>query len=72
MYLGYQDTQKGYYFLINALSKLDNCLKQNVNIVLAVCDIHKRKALKRLKGFNNITIYNGYKHDLSKKYYLGC
>ena len=55
-YMGYKRHDKGYYFLIDALSKLPKPKK--INLVLAVKGLNKVK----LK-LNNVTVYNGYKHD---------
>lgn len=66
-YLGYERIDKGYYFLLDSLAKLDELTKQKINVVLAVANIHKNEALEKLKGFNNVKIYNGYKHEQLKE-----
>lgn len=62
-YLGYERIDKGYFFLLNALSKLDEKIKTKMNVVLAVAHIHENDARKKLNGFNNVKIYNGYRHE---------
>lgn len=61
-YLGYEREDKGYFFLINALSKLDNNVASNINVVLAVKNIHKKYIENKLDNFNEVIIYNGYSH----------
>ena len=74
-YLGYERIDKGYFFFIESLAKLDESIKEKINVVLAVKDIHQEKALQTLSGFNNIEIYNGYSHkelpDILSKVNLG-
>lgn len=60
-YLGYERVDKGFFFFVDALSKLDKHIAKNINVVFAVSKIHK-KNLEKLNGFNDIIIYNGYSH----------
>lgn len=62
-YLGYERVDKGYFFLIDALSKLNKEVAASMNIVLAVQNIHKKYVENRLSNFNQVIIYNGYSHN---------
>ena len=62
-YLGYERIDKGFFFFIEALSKLDKSIAQNINIVLAVSKIHRKNYIGKLDNFNNVTVYNGYTHS---------
>lgn len=66
-YLGYPRVDKGYYFLLDGLSKLPDHIKTKINVTLAVANINEGHALNNLKGFNKINIYNGYNHDNIKQ-----
>ena len=61
-YIGYERIDKGFFFLINSLSKLDKDISKKINIVLAVSDIHKKNYKEQLKNFNKVIVYNGYTH----------
>lgn len=66
-YLGYKKVDKGYYFLVDALSKLPIDYKRRINIVLAVANLNPDTINNQLENFNNIQVYNGYTHkDLPK------
>lgn len=60
-YLGYERVDKGFFFLIDALSKLDKNISKNINIVFAVPKLHKKR-LSKLVDFNKIIVYDGYTH----------
>lgn len=62
-YLGYERIDKGFFFLIESLSKLDNDLANKINVVLAVKDIHKENYEEKLKKFNKVIVHNGYTHE---------
>lgn len=62
-YLGYERIDKGFFFFIEALSKLDKETAKNINVVLAVAKIHKENYEHQLKHFNKVIVYNGYTHD---------
>lgn len=62
-YLGYQRVDKGYYFLLDALSSLDETISANINVVLAVKNIDSKLANEKLSKFNKVKIYNGYTHE---------
>lgn len=62
-YLGYERIDKGFFFFIDALSKLDAEFAKHINVVLAVSNIHKKNYLGKLDKFNNVIVYNGYSHD---------
>ncbi|MBD5405589.1 glycosyltransferase family 4 protein [bacterium] len=66
-YLGYERIDKGYFFLLDALSELDDSVKSKLNIILAVAHIHEKEARKKLNGFNSVKIYNGYNHQQLKE-----
>lgn len=61
-YLGYERVDKGYFFLIDALSKLNKEVASNINVVLAVKNIHKKNIENKLDNFNQVIIHNGYSH----------
>ena len=61
-YLGYERIDKGFFFFIDALSKLDKNVAKDINIVLAVANLHD-KNIKKLKHFNKIIVYKGYTHE---------
>ncbi len=74
-YLGYERIDKGFFFLMEALSNLDKEIAKNMNVVLAVSRIHKENYEDKLKNFNNVIVYNGYSHkelpDILKEVNLG-
>lgn len=61
-YLGYERVDKGFFFLIDALSKLDKDIASKINIVLAVAKLHKENIVGKLDNFNKVIIHNGYTH----------
>ncbi|MGN1154363.1 MAG: glycosyltransferase, partial [Candidatus Gastranaerophilaceae bacterium] len=62
-YLGYERIDKGFFFLIDALSKLDKEIAKNINVVLAVAHIHKENYVDKLDNFNKVIVHNGYTHE---------
>ena len=62
-YLGYERVDKGFFFLINALSKLDKEIASKINIVFAVAKLHKENIVGKLDKFNKVIVYNGYTHE---------
>ena len=74
-YLGYERIDKGYYFFIDALSKINKEIASKINIVLAVSKIHKNSYEGKLDHFNDVIVYNGYTHstlpDILKNVNLG-
>lgn len=66
-YLGYERIDKGYFFLLEALSELDDTIKSKLNVVLAVANIREKEARNKLQGFNNVKIYKGYNHEQLKE-----
>ncbi len=62
-YLGYERTEKGFFFLMDALAKLDSDLAGKINVVLAVANIHRKNVFPALTMFHDVKIYNGYRHD---------
>ena len=61
-YLGYERIDKGYFFFVDALSRLDKEVAKQINVVLAVSRIHKHTYEGKLNNFNNVEIHNGYTH----------
>lgn len=62
-YLGYERIDKGFFFFIDALSKLDKEIAKNINVVLAVSYIHKENYQGKLDNFNKVIVHNGYTHN---------
>jgi glycosyltransferase involved in cell wall biosynthesis len=62
-YLGYKRIDKGFFFLIDALSKLDKEIASRINIVFAVAKLKRKNVEEILNNFNKVTIHNGYKHS---------
>lgn len=61
-YLGYEKIDKGYFFFIDALSKLDKTLAEKINIVFAVGNLQE-KSIQKLNHYNKIIIHKGYTHQ---------
>lgn len=61
-YCGYERIDKGFYFLIDALSKVDKEIASKINVVLAVAKLHKENIVRKLDNFNKVIIHNGYTH----------
>lgn len=74
-YLGYERVDKGFFFFIDALSKLDDEIAKKINVVLAVAKLHKSSYEGKLDNFNKVITYNGYTHqtlpEILKKINLG-
>ena len=66
-YLGYANEQKGYYFFIDALSKLPIEYRKRLNVLIAAKDSKCDFIQNQLKNYNKIEIYNGYTHDNLEK-----
>ncbi len=62
-YLGYERIDKGFFFFIDALNKMNSKLASKINVVLAVAGIHKENYENKLSHFNKVIVYNGYTHD---------
>lgn len=62
-YMGYERYDKGFFFFVDSLSKLDEEIAKDINVVLAVKNIHKENYEEKLKSFNDVIVYNGYTHD---------
>ncbi len=66
IYMGYARRDKGFYFLISALEKLDEKVARNINLKFAV-KIDEREIQDRIERlgarFNSVSLKNGYKHD---------
>lgn len=62
-YMGYANTLKGFYFLVDTLSSIDPEIAKNIEIVFAAKGA-KPKAIKdKLKNFASVELLNGYTHD---------
>ena len=70
VYMGYMRVEKGFYFFLDALEKMDSQLASGISITFAskIQDISALRRMKRLKKkFKEIVIYNGYTHaDIQK------
>ena len=62
-YLGYERIDKGFFFFIDSLSKLDKNIAKNINVLLAVANIHSKNYKDKLDNFNDVIVYNGYTHS---------
>lgn len=62
-YLGQPRIDKGFFFFIDCLKKINKDIAQNINIVLAVKDINEKSVRSELKSFNKVIVYNGYSHN---------
>lgn len=65
-YLGYMKKEKGFYFFIDALEKLDSEIAKSIDILLATKISDKNilgKIEKLRKKFNNIEVKDGYTHS---------
>lgn len=67
VYMGYMRKEKGFYFFLNALEKLDSSIAGKIVVTFAskIQDPVAYIRMKKLKKkFNDIIIYNGYTHDI--------
>lgn len=62
-YLGYANTLKGFFFLIDALANIPADVAQNIDIVFAAKGAKEKYVKDKLSMFNSIEIINGYTHD---------
>jgi len=64
-YLGYARIDKGFWFLINALSKLPPGISSNIKVKLAVANIDKDKEYIKntLSNFCDVVYIDGYSHS---------
>ncbi len=66
IYMGYPRADKGFFFLIDALSKMDDILAEKINVTFATKtdDANIINQIKSLnEKFNSSTWINGYTHD---------
>lgn len=61
-YLGYKRIDKGFYFLLEALSLLDTRIASKVNLVLAVRGATVEEVYSKVPNISKVTIFNGYSH----------
>lgn len=61
-YLGFERIDKGYFFLLEALSKLELEISKQININFAVVNHNPVYLKSLLNKFNSVKIYNGYEH----------
>ncbi len=66
-YLGYKRFDKGFYFFIDSLSKINKEIARKINVVLAVKKIKAKEYKEKLKFFNKIIVYDGFTHANLKK-----
>lgn len=62
-YMGYMRHDKGFYFFINAMKKMDANIAKNINLVIAAknTDNYMYWEIKNLtKKFNNVYYFDGY------------
>ena len=65
-YMGYMRRDKGFYFFLECLKKMNDDLASNISVVVAAKndDQNAVEELMALKGkFGSITYYDGYTHD---------
>ncbi|MBO5435183.1 glycosyltransferase [bacterium] len=62
-YLGFEKVDKGYFFMIDALSKLPIEYQKKINIVLAVANFNPNNIKGKLDNFNDVKIFKGYNHN---------
>lgn len=63
-YMGYANVLKGYFFLLDALSKISPDIAKNIDLVFAAKGIKSQKEVKeKLAAFNSVTLINGYNHS---------
>ena len=66
VYMGYMRREKGFYFLLEALEKLDAAIAADMSVTFAskVTDRSAAKRIENLKQkFSRVRLYDGYKHD---------
>ena len=65
LYMGYASVEKGFHFLINALSSLDNSIACNIRLKFAskMSDSERQKLESLGEKFKDIVIYDGYTHS---------
>lgn len=66
LYMGYMRTEKGFYFLVDALETLSDELAKEIKVTFA-SKITDRKAYKRMiklkERYADIAIFDGYSHE---------
>lgn len=66
VYMGYMRIEKGFYFFLDALEKMDDNVADRIDITFAskIQDLSACRRMNKLKKkFRSIKIYNGYTHD---------
>ena len=75
LYMGYMKEEKGFYFLLDALEKMEGNIAKNITVTFAA-KITSRKTLKRLfklkNKFSRIRIFDGYSHNEMPDIVSGC
>lgn len=61
-YLGYERIDKGFFFFVDTLSKIDKEIAQNIRLVFAVANLH-RENIEKLKDFKEVVSYGRYSHE---------
>ena len=67
-YLGYARNDKGYFFMMDALSELSPEHKKQINIVIAA---KGAPCLEKLSDFKSVKVYDGYSHENIKEILSG-
>lgn len=65
-YMGYMRKDKGFYFFLEALERMEISLARKISIVVAARydDLSAVERMERLKNkFKSIVLYNGYTHE---------
>lgn len=62
-YLGYKRIDKGFYFLLEALSLLDEKIASQIKLVLAVRGVTIEEVYSKVPKISKVTIFNGYSHS---------
>lgn len=64
--------EKGYPFLLDTLSALDERYASQIDVVLTVRDKQHAEIYQLLKKFRSVKVYNGYTHDDLINIFSGC
>ena len=65
IFMGYQNTEKGFFFLMDALDKMSLELSKNINLlIVARGNVYNEEMLNtHKKKFNSVTFKNGYSRE---------
>jgi len=62
-YLGYANAYKGYDFFLEALSAMSSEMKARIRVVLAAKGAVPDYIRDKLRGYDDIRLYDGFSHD---------